>query len=127
MIHLILIPVAAGLAAFICVGIVYMMVKREDEGTERMREIAGFIREGAWAFLNREMKTISYFIVALSLLLLIVFWPRWQIAFGFILGPWCLAAFLISTTIVGALLATYMFNSGAIYDNAKKYIEDGHF
>jgi len=47
MIHMIMIPVIAGIAAFICVGIVYLTVKREDEGTERMKEIAGFIREGA--------------------------------------------------------------------------------
>ncbi|HDI53189.1 MAG TPA: sodium-translocating pyrophosphatase, partial [Candidatus Bathyarchaeota archaeon] len=121
MIHLILIPVTAGLAAFICVGVVYMMVKREDEGTERMREIASYIREGAWAFLKREMKTISYFIVALSLLLLIVFWPRWQIAFGFILGS--LFSFLaIIIGMSGATLANVRTANAARTSGAKALV-----
>lgn len=49
------------------------------------------------------------------------------IVIGFTLGVWSLAAFLLGTTIVGALLATFMFNSGGAWDNAKKYIEEGHF
>jgi len=121
MIHLILIPVTAGLAAFICVGIVYMMVKREDEGTERMREIASYIREGAWAFLKREMKTISYFIVALSLLLLIVFWPKWQIAFGFVLGS--LFSFLaIIIGMSGATMANVRTANAARVSGAKALV-----
>jgi K(+)-stimulated pyrophosphate-energized sodium pump len=46
---------------------------------------------------------------------------------GFTLGVWPLAAFLIGVTIVGAPLAIFMFNSGGAFDNAKKYIEDGHY
>ena len=44
---------------------------------------------------------------------------------GFTLGIWPLAAFLLSSTIMGALLATFMFNSGGAFDNSKKYIESG--
>jgi K(+)-stimulated pyrophosphate-energized sodium pump len=46
---------------------------------------------------------------------------------GFGLGVWPLAAFQIGVTIVGALLAIFMFNSGGAFDNAKKYIEAGHY
>jgi K(+)-stimulated pyrophosphate-energized sodium pump len=46
---------------------------------------------------------------------------------GFTLGVWPLVAFQIGVTIVGALLAIFMFNSGGAFDNAKKYIEDGHY
>jgi K(+)-stimulated pyrophosphate-energized sodium pump len=46
---------------------------------------------------------------------------------GFVLGIWALAAYLIAVKIVGALLATFMFNAGGAWDNAKKYIEDGHY
>jgi K(+)-stimulated pyrophosphate-energized sodium pump len=42
-------------------------------------------------------------------------------------GVWALAAFLIAVKIVGAILATFMFNAGGAWDNAKKYIEDGHY
>jgi len=47
------------------------------------------------------------------------------VAVGFLLGPWALTAFLITCTIAGAVLATFMFNTGATWDNAKKYIESG--
>lgn len=44
-------------------------IKKADEGTDRMREIAGYIREGAMAFLRREYKTMAIVIVALFLLI----------------------------------------------------------
>ena len=47
------------------------------------------------------------------------------IVVGFTLGIWPLAAFLLSATIMGALLATFMFNAGGAFDNSKKYIESG--
>jgi K(+)-stimulated pyrophosphate-energized sodium pump len=46
---------------------------------------------------------------------------------GFILGVWALASYLISVTIVSALLAVFMYNSGGAWDNAKKFIEEGNF
>jgi len=46
---------------------------------------------------------------------------------GLVAGPWVLAAFLLTVKIVGALLATLMFNAGAAWDNAKKFIEAGNF
>ena len=44
-------------------------IKKADEGTDRMKEIAGFIREGAMAFLRREYKTMVIVIVVLFLLI----------------------------------------------------------
>ena len=44
-------------------------IKKADEGTDRMKEIAGYIREGAMAFLRREYKTMAIVIVALFLLI----------------------------------------------------------
>jgi K(+)-stimulated pyrophosphate-energized sodium pump len=49
------------------------------------------------------------------------------IIIGFTFGVWPLAAFLIGVTIVGALLAVLMFNSGGAWDNAKKFIEAGRY
>jgi K(+)-stimulated pyrophosphate-energized sodium pump len=49
------------------------------------------------------------------------------IAIGFTFGVWPLVSFLIGVKIVGALLAVFMFNSGAEWDNAKKLVEAGAF
>jgi len=49
------------------------------------------------------------------------------IAVGFLLGPWALAAYLVGVKIVGAALATFMFNAGGAWDNAKKSIETGKY
>ncbi len=76
----------AGVVALIFVAVFYWLVSRESPGTPRMQEIASFIREGANAYLRRQFRTIAYFIVGLAALLLIAMWPRWQIAFGFVVG-----------------------------------------
>lgn len=44
-------------------------IESEDTGTERMREIALAIREGAMAFLSREYRVLTYFVVAVAVLL----------------------------------------------------------
>ena len=49
------------------------------------------------------------------------------IAVGFLMGPWALTFYLIGVKIIGATLAIFMFNAGGAWDNAKKYIEEGHF
>ncbi|MBU2564119.1 sodium-translocating pyrophosphatase [Patescibacteria group bacterium] len=42
---------------------------------------------------------------------------------GFLLGAQALGGLLIGSIIVGFLLAVFMVNSGAAWDNAKKYVE----
>ena len=37
-----------------------------------------------------------------------------------------LGAFLAAVILVGQLMANYLSNAGGAWDNAKKYIEDGH-
>ncbi|MFM9094397.1 MAG: sodium-translocating pyrophosphatase [Acidimicrobiaceae bacterium] len=45
---------------------------------------------------------------------------------GFGIGYAALGAFLAAVILTGQLMANYLSNSGGAWDNAKKYIEDGH-
>jgi len=45
---------------------------------------------------------------------------------GIILGTEAVAGLLVGATVVGFLLAIMMANAGGAWDNAKKYIEEGH-
>ncbi|HLI24634.1 MAG TPA: sodium/proton-translocating pyrophosphatase, partial [Acidimicrobiales bacterium] len=45
---------------------------------------------------------------------------------GFAIGYLALGAFLAGTILTGQLMANFLSNSGGAWDNAKKYIEDGH-
>jgi K(+)-stimulated pyrophosphate-energized sodium pump len=56
--------------------------------------------------------------------ILAVFTP---IAVGFGLGVGALGAYLAGTIATGVLMAVFLSNSGGAWDNAKKYVEDGHF
>jgi K(+)-stimulated pyrophosphate-energized sodium pump len=45
---------------------------------------------------------------------------------GFGIGYLALGAFLAAVILTGQLMANYLSNAGGGWDNAKKYIEDGH-
>jgi K(+)-stimulated pyrophosphate-energized sodium pump len=45
---------------------------------------------------------------------------------GFIMGPSALGGFLAGATASGVLVGVFMANAGGAWDNAKKYIEEGH-
>jgi K(+)-stimulated pyrophosphate-energized sodium pump len=45
---------------------------------------------------------------------------------GFGINKYALGAFLAAVILTGQLMANYLNNAGGAWDNAKKYIEDGH-
>ena len=59
-IGIVALAVAAGLASWI---------SKQSTGNERMTELAGFIHEGAMAFLKREYKTMAIVVILLSVVL----------------------------------------------------------
>jgi K(+)-stimulated pyrophosphate-energized sodium pump len=63
-----IVPVCAliGLLVAFCLA---SWVGRQDAGNDRMKEISGYIREGAFAFLKREYRTMIIVIVALFVII----------------------------------------------------------
>lgn len=55
---LILAPLT-GLVSVIVALILYRYVRKQDPGTEKMKEITAAITEGAQAFLKRQYKTLA--------------------------------------------------------------------
>jgi K(+)-stimulated pyrophosphate-energized sodium pump len=71
------------------IGVIYALVtaawvSKQDAGSDRMREISDAVKEGAYAFLAREYKTVAMVGVVLVILLLI-FLGKW-VAIGFVIG-----------------------------------------
>ena len=64
----ILAPVC-GIVALITAAILASWISKQDAGTDRMKEISGFISEGAMAFLKREYRTMAIVIVVLFVVL----------------------------------------------------------
>ncbi len=75
--------IACGLLAVVYAVFTIQSVMAADAGTARMQEIAGAVREGAQAYLNRQYTTIS--IVGL-VIFAAAFYLGWQVALGFAIG-----------------------------------------
>ncbi|PYJ78925.1 MAG: sodium-translocating pyrophosphatase [Verrucomicrobia bacterium] len=64
-----------------------LAIMRHSPGNERMREISAAVQEGAKAYLNRQVKTISVIAVVIFILLLI--FKDHPTAVGFVIGAFC--------------------------------------
>lgn len=69
---LVAIVAVIGLAALVVAAVLVREVLSASEGTERMKEIAGAVQEGASAYLNRQFKTLSIFAVVVFFLLFLL-------------------------------------------------------
>ncbi|HVY86479.1 MAG TPA: sodium-translocating pyrophosphatase [Caulobacterales bacterium] len=61
-------------------------IAKASAGTDRMKEIAAAIQEGAKAYLNRQYSTIAMAGAVVVIILFAAFWPHWQVAVGFLIG-----------------------------------------
>src|SRR5208282_3232033 len=82
-------------------GVIYavmtaMWVSKQDAGSAKMQEISNAVKEGAYAFLAREYKTVA--MVAVVLVIIIAAIPQ--------LGLWPAIGFIIGT--VGSALAGFV-------------------
>jgi len=76
---------AAGILALLFAFVLSGRVSKEDEGTDRMKEIAQAIREGANAFLMAEYKILVIFVIILFILIGLGL-KSWTTAVAFVVG-----------------------------------------
>ncbi|HYD85929.1 MAG TPA: sodium-translocating pyrophosphatase [Vitreimonas sp.] len=78
--------VASGVIAALYGWLETQAITKAPAGSDRMKEIAAAIQEGAKAYLNRQYSTIAMVGVGVVIVLAVAFWPTWQIPVGFIIG-----------------------------------------
>lgn len=74
-------PVAGVLALIFAYFLVISKINSVDAGTERMKEIANYIQEGAMAFLRREYKTLVIFVLVLGAVIAVGINPLTAVCF----------------------------------------------
>ena len=90
----------SGLVALLFALFLAKSINKQSAGNARMKEIAGYIQNGAMAFLNREYKYLSIFVVVIAVA--IALFLNWQTAVCFVVG----AIFSIFAGYFGMKVAT---------------------
>ena len=105
-----IVPAAAVIALAVAWAF-YRSMKREDEGTPRMREIAEHVRKGAMAYLRQQYKVVLIVFIILALFFA-------YLAYGAgVQNPWVPFAFLTGGFFSG--LAGYFGMKTATYASAR--------
>ena len=99
-INILLIAPIVGIIAILFGLMKSSYVGKQDPGNDRMKEISGYIHEGAMAFLQREYKALVVFVVVLAAVL--TFAIGWRTAVCFIVG----AIFSVTAGYIGMNTAT---------------------
>lgn len=114
---------AASLIALLFAFIFYRQMKKEDEGTPTMKQIAKYVREGAMAYLKQQYKVVIIVFVVLAIFFAVL-------AYGFdVQNHWVPFAFLTGgffsglAGYVGMRTATYA--SGRTANAASKSLNAG--
>ena len=105
-----LVPVASIIALGMALYF-FLQMKKEDEGTPRMREIAEHVRKGAMAYLKQQYKVVTIVFIVLAVIFAVM-------AYGFHMqNPWVPFAFLTGGLFSG--LAGFFGMKTATYASAR--------
>ncbi|MTV50306.1 sodium-translocating pyrophosphatase [Heliobacillus mobilis] len=96
----------AGVIGLLFAGYLAMSVLKEDQGTQRMKELSQAIFEGAMAFLNRQYRTLIPFAVIIFGALLYGNWGNQKLAWGQAISFLVGASFSAVAGYVGMTIAT---------------------
>jgi K(+)-stimulated pyrophosphate-energized sodium pump len=98
-------PLIAGAVGLVVALYFYISVKKQKTGNDTMNRIAGYVREGAMAFLVREYKVLTIYALVVGA------------ALGYSLGVVAAACFLLGAFL--SLLAGFFGMKAATYANVR--------
>ncbi|MCK4307969.1 sodium-translocating pyrophosphatase [candidate division WOR-3 bacterium] len=99
------VPIILSIVALAVVGVLVLIMLKQSEGTERMKELSRLIQEGARTFLKREYIAVGIVVGVIAVGFLLA--RQWQIAVPFVVGA------------VTSALAGYIAMSIATRSNAR--------
>ena len=82
----IIIAVICGAIGLGIAGLMARYVLKQDQGSDKIREISAAIKEGALAFLGREYRILTIFVAIVAVVLGVVPMLGWWVSLVFILG-----------------------------------------
>jgi K(+)-stimulated pyrophosphate-energized sodium pump len=86
---LVWICVIAGLVAAGVVAFFVRYVLKQDQGSEKLKEISAAIKEGGLAFIHREYRTLGIVVVIIAIALAVVPGLGWRLSVAFVFGAIC--------------------------------------
>ena len=92
----IIIALICGVLGLVLAAIMTRYVLKQDQGSEKIREIAEAIKEGALAFLTREYRILAIFVAVVGIILGVIPLLGWWVTTAFVFGAICsgLAGFI---------------------------------
>jgi len=80
------------IAGLVAAGVVVFFVRyvlRQDQGSDRIKEISAAIKEGGLAFIHREYRTLGIVVVIIAIILAVIPSLGWRLSVAFIFGALC--------------------------------------